>query len=207
MPGRTPPRRTRARSTCGSTILCSLLPSSNGDTRGRGCAEERAKQLPPVRLVEPSFDTVVIRTLNGRAGHLDVEAAPSTLAVGLRSRPCSRSPRRRHRSRRPPRPPPSATVSRARTGYAATGSPQRGPRARQPAPDGDGSCGPDDVVDAHERGALEGAHMAFDDYFAHDDPAPPVARTVPDRLSACGSPPPRRAGARTSRGATRRPIQ
>ena len=31
-------------------------------------------------------------------------------------------------------------------------------------------------------------HMAFYNDFAHDDPAPPVARTVPDRLSACGYP-------------------
>jgi uncharacterized protein YkwD len=31
-------------------------------------------------------------------------------------------------------------------------------------------------------------HMATYNYLAHDDPAPPVARTVPDRLEACGYP-------------------
>jgi uncharacterized protein YkwD len=31
-------------------------------------------------------------------------------------------------------------------------------------------------------------HMAFLGYMAHDDPAPPVARTTGDRLSACGYP-------------------
>jgi uncharacterized protein YkwD len=31
-------------------------------------------------------------------------------------------------------------------------------------------------------------HMARYAYMAHDDPAPPVARTVPDRLEACGYP-------------------
>ena len=31
-------------------------------------------------------------------------------------------------------------------------------------------------------------HMAFYSYMAHDDPAPPVARTTGDRLEACGYP-------------------
>ena len=31
-------------------------------------------------------------------------------------------------------------------------------------------------------------HMAFYNYFDHPDPAPPVARSVSDRLSACGYP-------------------
>jgi uncharacterized protein YkwD len=31
-------------------------------------------------------------------------------------------------------------------------------------------------------------HMAYYGYFQHDDPAPPVARTVADRLGACGYP-------------------
>src|SRR5207249_2612281 len=31
-------------------------------------------------------------------------------------------------------------------------------------------------------------HMARYGYMAHDDPAPPVARTVGDRLAACGYP-------------------
>ena len=31
-------------------------------------------------------------------------------------------------------------------------------------------------------------HMARYSYMAHDDPAPPIARTVPDRLEACGYP-------------------
>jgi uncharacterized protein YkwD len=32
------------------------------------------------------------------------------------------------------------------------------------------------------------AHMAYYQYMQHDDPAPPVARTVSDRLAACGYP-------------------
>src|SRR3712207_4758876 len=31
-------------------------------------------------------------------------------------------------------------------------------------------------------------HMAYYAYFSHNDPAPPVARTVADRLEACGYP-------------------
>ena len=31
-------------------------------------------------------------------------------------------------------------------------------------------------------------HMAYYGYMQHDDPAPPVARTVPQRLDACGYP-------------------
>jgi uncharacterized protein YkwD len=31
-------------------------------------------------------------------------------------------------------------------------------------------------------------HMGYYGYMAHDDPAPPVARKVPDRLAACGYP-------------------
>jgi len=31
-------------------------------------------------------------------------------------------------------------------------------------------------------------HMAYYGYMAHDDPAPPIARTVSDRLAACGYP-------------------
>jgi uncharacterized protein YkwD len=32
------------------------------------------------------------------------------------------------------------------------------------------------------------AHMAYYQYMQHDDPAPPIARTVSDRLAACGYP-------------------
>jgi hypothetical protein len=33
-------------------------------------------------------------------------------------------------------------------------------------------------------------HLARYGYFTHDDPAPPVARTVPERIAACGYPSP-----------------
>ncbi len=45
-------------------------------------------------------------------------------------------------------------------------------------------------------------HMARYGYFAHDDPAPPVARDPGKRMRDCGFPRQRARGARTSRPAT-----
>ena len=113
-------------------------------------------------------------------------------SASLRSRPCARRPRSG------PRPP-------ARRDPAGGRCLARGPDRGAGQPVSRGARPGHATVDAtlSDAATWKARHMAQYGYFAHDDPAPPVARSAYQRALHCGFR--RRArGARTSPRVTRR---
>ena len=158
-------------------------PAHLGDGRAAG----RRPHGPPLVLTARSL--TVISPFWGWPGALSVRwkfACGRPTASSGSSPPSLRPPRRRSPCR-PRRAPPSASARREATGPPARPALADAVLAAVNAHRATVGARPLAVSPALQAAAVwKARHMAKYGYMSHDDPAPPVARTVSERIAACG---------------------